>query len=228
MEHQTIYLKDYTPPAFAIEHVELTFDLYEEATKVSSKMAIKRAHQTSDLVLNGEGLKLLSLLIDGEEWEYDLDEKSLTIKNPPDQFTLSIENEINPVANTSLDGLYMSDGMFCTQNEPQGFRHITYFLDRPDVMTKYTTTVIADEKYPILLSNGNLVKRGKKGNRHFAIWNDPFPKPTYLFALVAGDLGSIQDTFVTASGKKVDLVIYCEKGNEKCCYRNASDKPLLR
>ncbi|MBP9841065.1 MAG: aminopeptidase N [Simkaniaceae bacterium] len=214
MDHQTIYLKDYRAPTFFIETVDLTFDLYEEATKVSSKMKVKRSQGKNDLILNGEGLKLLSLLIDGKEWEFDLDDKTLTVKNPPETFTLEIENEINPKENTALDGLYMSDGMFCTQNEPQGFRHITYFLDRPDVMAKYTTTIIADQKYPILLSNGNLIKEGKKGDRHFAVWNDPFPKPTYLFALVAGDLGSIKDQFVTMSGRTVDLHIYCEKGNE--------------
>ncbi|MGZ3733260.1 MAG: aminopeptidase N, partial [Parachlamydiaceae bacterium] len=208
-----------------IKKVHLCFDLEDEKTLVTSKMDfIRNPESTSNfsLVLNGEELKLHSIKLDGRllsDAEYDVDEKILTIHNPPQAFTLQIENEINPKKNTALEGLYKSGGIFCTQNEPEGFRRITYFLDRSDVMAKYTTKIMADQKrYPILLSNGNEIGRGSLDNgRHWVEWQDPFAKPSYLFALVAGDLGLVSDTFTTMSGRKIDLRIYCDKGNEGKC-----------
>jgi aminopeptidase N len=134
-------------------------------------------------------------------------------------FTLQIKTKIYPHKNTELEGLYKSNGMFCTQNEPEGFRRITYFLDRPDVMAKYTTKVIADKKYPTLLSNGNKKECGEvENNRHFCVWEDPFAKPSYLFALVAGDLGNITESFTTMNEREIELNIYCDKGNEPKCF----------
>ncbi|MGZ3634171.1 MAG: aminopeptidase N, partial [Parachlamydiaceae bacterium] len=220
-----VLLKNYTPPNYLIKKVHLCFDLEDEKTLVTSKMDfIRNPESTSNfsLVLNGEELKLHSIKLDGRllsDAEYDVDEKILTIHNPPQAFTLQIENEINPKKNTALEGLYKSGGIFCTQNEPEGFRRITYFLDRSDVMAKYTTKIMADQKrYPILLSNGNEIGRGSLDNgRHWVEWQDPFAKPSYLFALVAGDLGLVSDTFTTMSGRKIDLRIYCDKGNEGKC-----------
>src|SRR6202044_606349 len=148
--------------------------------------------------------------------EYLCDDKGLTLPNPPAKLTLEIASEINPAANTALEGLFLSNGMFCTQCEPEGFRRITYFLDRPDNLSVFTVRIEADrEQYPVLLSNGNRIESGElAGRRHFAVWHDPFPKPSYLFALVAGDLGSIHDSFTTMSGRKVALDIYVEHGNE--------------
>src|SRR5262249_30586990 len=147
------------------------------------------------------------------------DETTLTILDVPDAFTLDIVTEIKPEENTALEGLYRSSGTYCTQCEPEGFRKITYSLDRPDVMTRYTARITADKAAcPVLLSNGNCVDKGDMpGGRHFAVWEDPFPKPSYLFALVAGDLAHLHDTFTTMSGKKVDLFIWVNHGNEDRC-----------
>ena len=221
---QAIYLKDYVKPAFNIKDVNLTFELFEEETIVTNVMRIEKVQESvQDLQLNSEELELIELLLDDEvlrEGRYLIDEESLTIKHVPKQFTLKIVNKIYPQNNTELEGLYKSGDIFCTQNEPEGFRRITPYLDRPDAMSVFTTTVIADkEKYPVLLSNGNKMQcHDSLDGRHGVTWHDPHPKPSYLFAVVAGNLGSISDEFTTASGKPVSLHIYCDLGNESKCY----------
>ena len=219
---QVKYLKDYQPPAFAVDSVFLDFDLHPGVTTVTARTVYKKIVDTADLVLDGQNLQLMSVSIDGVALTADRYTESsgtLTIRNVPASFTLEIVTRIRPEENTRLEGLYSSGGNYCTQCEPEGFRHITYFLDRPDVMTTYTTRIEADKNaYPILLSNGNCTEKGDMGNgRHFAVWHDPFKKPTYLFALVAGDLAHIHDTFTTMSGRKVDLYIYVNHGNEDKC-----------
>lgn len=218
------FLKDYKKPDFSIESVYLTFELEDTQTIVETELKIHKESSGSNnpLILNGERLKLLSVEIDGKSLDkdsYTVDSKHLTIKNVPDKFTLKTKVETNPTANTFLDGLYKSKGIFCTQNEPEGFRKITYFLDRPDVMSSFTTKLIADKaKYPVLLSNGNKVESGSfDEKRHYAVWNDPFKKPAYLFALIGGDLGCIESEYVRRSGKPVKLQIFCEKGSESKC-----------
>ena len=218
-EPRAIHLSDYQAPEFRITKVHLDFALEPEATRVRSRLEIERRAGNGPLVLAGECQKLLSVALDGRALtpgDYLSDDKSFTLPNPPDRLTLEIESEINPAANTALEGLFLSSGMFCTQCEPEGFRRITYFLDRPDNLSVFTVRIEADkEQYPVLLSNGNRIERGDlPGHRHFAVWHDPFPKPSYLFALVAGDLGSIHDSFTTMSGRKVALDIYVEHGNE--------------
>jgi aminopeptidase N len=232
-QHQEIFLKDYQKPKFTIEKIELEFDIYEEFTIVSNTMQIIRLDTKSDLLeLNGEGLELLTLTCNGEVLDknmFDTDAKMLRIHHF-EGGNVKIVTKIYPHKNTELEGLYKSGGIFCTQNEPEGFRRITYFLDRPDVMAKYTTKVIADKKYPVLLANGNKKECGEvDANRHFCIWEDPFAKPSYLFALVAGDLGCVNDSFMTMSGKEVALNIYCDKGNEsKCFHAMSSLKKAMR
>jgi len=226
------YLSDYTPSAFAIIKCNLVFDIFDTHTCVTNTMQMQCESDNETLVLNGEHLKLESLTcaVRNEEAllgcngdiieKYELSDTSLSLENLPKSFTLEIVTIIYPHKNTQLEGLYHSADMYCTQNEPEGFRRITYFLDRPDVMTVFTTKVIADKKTaPILLSNGNFLERGNLENgRHFVTWHDPFMKPTYLFALVAGDLGFISDSFTTMSGRKIELNIYCDHGNEDRCY----------
>ncbi|QBQ55993.1 aminopeptidase N [Nitrosococcus wardiae] len=217
---QTIDLKDYKIPDYYIETVDLHFELGEKQTTVRSRLAISRYSEAKapPLVLNGEALELLSIQLDGQvldKKDYQQNPESLTLFQVPERFTLEIETRIYPQDNTTLSGLYTSGGNFCTQCEAEGFRRITYFLDRPDVMARYTTTIVADKKkYPVLLSNGNLVAQGEEDNgHHFAKWQDPFPKPSYLFALVAGDLARIEDEFVTRSGRKVALHMYVQSHN---------------
>ena len=218
-EPRAIHLADYKAPEFHIHTVHLDFVLEPEATRVTARLAITRQSGTGPLVLQGEEQKLLSVTLDGralDGGDYLLDDKSLTIAKTPEKFTLEIVSEINPAANTALEGLFLSSGMFCTQCEPEGFRRITYFIDRPDNLSVFTVRIeAAKEQYPVLLSNGNRIESGElPGGRHFALWHDPFPKPSYLFALVAGDLGVIRDRFTTMSGRKIDLAIYVEHGNE--------------
>ena len=218
------HLKDYKKPDYKIESVHLDFDLDEENTQVASTLKIKSDYDASSgevrpLVLDGDELTLTSLAIDGRPLkpeEYIVDDKGLTILNPPAEFELSIGTEIHPKANTKLEGLYVSNGMFCTQCEPEGFRRITYYPDHPDVTSVFTTTLRADkEKLPCLLSNGNLIKEEKMADGRTAVtWNDPFPKPSYLFALVGGDLDYINDKFVTMSGREVTLGVYANKGQK--------------
>ncbi|HTQ12912.1 MAG TPA: aminopeptidase N [Rhizomicrobium sp.] len=234
-EPRAVALKNYRAPDFRISDVSLAFALDPDATRVTATTKFARTGAAgTPLALNGERMKLLSVTLDGRKLgagDYALDDTSLKIANVPDAFALTIETEIAPSQNTSLEGLYTSGGMFCTQCEPEGFRRITYYLDRPDVLAVYTTRIEADKaKYPVLLSNGNRTGGGDlPGGRHFAIWNDPFPKPTYLFALVAGDLGVLRDEFVTLSGRKVALAIYVEHGNEpRAAYAMDSLKRAMR
>jgi len=218
-EPRAIHLADYKAPDFRIETVHLNFALDPQATRVTAKLEIVRKTPTAPLVLHGEELKLISVTLDGAvlaERDYHLDAKALTIANVPDRFVLETVCEIAPAVNLALEGLYQSGGMFCTQCEPEGFRRITWFLDRPDNLSVFTVRIeAAKEQYPVLLSNGNRLEAGGLGGgRHFALWHDPFPKPSYLFALVAGDLGSIHDRFTTMSGREIALAIYVEHGNE--------------
>ncbi len=236
--HKTIFLKDYRPPDYLIETVMLEFDLDDARTRVKSLLTAVCNHDKCEgihpLVLNGRDLVLKAIRLDGRllsERDYRLDAGSLTILPVPDRFTLEIETEIDPAANTELTGLYMSSGNFCTQCEAEGFRKITYYPDRPDVMARFFTTIIADkQKYPVLLSNGNLIQSGDlPGGRHFAKWHDPFPKPAYLFALVAGDLARISDSFTTRSGRSVVLNIYVQDHNrDKCAHAMASLKQAMK
>ena len=236
----TIYLKDYTVPEYLINTVELNFILDEENTRVVSTLTINKntdSHvENAALVLQGENLQLLSIAINGvalSSSDYQQDDESLTIDQVPQdqQFILAIENTINPKTNTALEGLYLSNTMLCTQCEAEGFRKITYFLDRPDVMCQFKTTLVADkDKYPVLLSNGNKVAEGElKGNRHWVTWEDPFKKPCYLFALVAGQLDVITDRFTTLSGREIDLQIFVESHDiDKCDHAMQSLKNSMR
>ena len=223
MEKKIKYLKDYKKPDYKIRTVDLTFDLDEQNTTVKSVLHLVADYDVPKgghpLVLDGRELELKSIKIDGEavdERAYSLDDESLTIYNPPADFKLEIETVIHPKANTKLEGLYVSNGTFCSQNEPEGFRRITYFLDHPDVMSVYTTTLIADKsKYPVMLSNGNPIKEETLPDGKTAVtWFDPFPKPCYLFCVVVGDLGSIHDTYTTKSERLVKLGLYVEHGEE--------------
>lgn len=221
---KTINLKDYKAAPFNIVDVHLTFELNDTRTRITAVSRIVRNGSNNEaLRLIGELLELESVSIDGRklsQTEYQLLEDDLILADVPDSFSLEVINIVNPEANKALDGLYKSGSMFCTQNEPEGFRRITYFLDRPDVLAKYTTKIIADKsKYPVLLSNGNPIGQGDLADGlHFCEWKDPFPKPSYLYALVAGDLGMIQDSFITKSKRTIDLRIYCDKGNEDKCH----------
>jgi len=223
-QSKTIYLKDYKAPDFLIDHVELTFELDDEQTRVVSVLQLIRntSDKNASLVLMGECLELGALKIDNtllENSAYEVTDTTLTIFDVADNFSLEIETFIKPQENFSLEGLYKSSGNYCTQCEAEGFRKITYFLDRPDVMALFSTTVIADrEKYPILLSNGNPEASGEfDDGRHWAKWSDPFKKPCYLFALVAGDLAFIEDHYTTMSGRDVLCRIYVQHHNIDQC-----------
>ena len=222
---KTTYLNEYTPPAYRIPTVDLRFELGDDFTTVYSRLKIVRADATpagAPLTLDGQQLELLSLELDGEPLatdRYQMDADQLTLFYPPESFELAVVTRIRPQDNASLEGLYQSSGNFCTQCEAEGFRKITYFLDRPDVMAVFTTTLAADKsRYPVLLSNGNPIASGDRADgRHWATWHDPFPKPCYLFALVAGDLRWIEDQFITRSGRAVTLRIYVEPDNLSQC-----------
>ncbi len=212
-------LTDYRPPAWLVDHTRLDVDLRDGHATVTAELAVRRnparEDRPAELVLDGEHLELLSLSLDQRplgEQDYRLEEGRLTVPGVPEQFTLTSEVRIHPESNTALEGLYRSNGMYCTQCEAEGFRRITFFPDRPDVLSRFTTTIHADKAaYPLLLSNGNPVDGGDEdGGRHFATWDDPFPKPCYLFALVAGDLACLEDSFRTASGRDVALRLYAE------------------
>ncbi|MEH6526357.1 MAG: aminopeptidase N [Sneathiella sp.] len=221
----TIYLKDYKQPDFSIRSIDLVVELGEEETTVSSTMHLKRVNtQTSTLSLNGENLELCSvsrndLRLDTTAYEFSDDYLHIPIPASEKEFTLAVVTKIKPQENTALEGLYKSSGNFCTQCEAEGFRKITYFLDRPDVMSVFTTTIIGNAKlYPVMLSNGNKVEEKQLDDgRTFVKWEDPHPKPAYLFALVAGDLACVEDQFITASGRNVTLQIFVEKGNQDKC-----------
>ena len=219
---QTIYLKDYLPSGYLIERTELDINLTPEITTVSSLLVIKKNplsnYNTKQLILNGEKLHLKSVFIDDkilEATQYEVSALTLKINDVPDNFNLKIVTEIKPQENTALSGLYKSNAMYCTQCEAEGFRSITYYIDRPDIMAKFVVTIHADKKdYPVLLANGNLIAHGDDSNiRHYATWEDPFPKPCYLFAMVAGDLVAVEDYFLTSSGRLVTLKLYVEREN---------------
>ncbi|MBM4206846.1 MAG: aminopeptidase N [Gammaproteobacteria bacterium] len=236
---QAIYLKDYQVPDYLIDTVNLTFTLDEQHTKVTAKLALRRNPASKNtnkiLILHGEKLNLLRLVLNDvtelTENDYQITPETLIIHQAPQEpFTLTIENEINPKANTALEGLYLSNGMLCTQCEAEGFRKITYFLDRPDVMAKFTTTLMGDkDRYPVLLSNGNRIAQGKTDNNcHWVTWEDPFPKPCYLFALVAGQLACLEDSFTTLSGRQVGLQIFVEAHDlDKCAHAMQSLKNAM-
>ncbi|MFA5951313.1 MAG: aminopeptidase N [Hyphomicrobium sp.] len=220
-----IRLRDYRPPAYFITHVDLDFSLHSEQTLVRAKLSVRlngeAAKAGAPLVLDGEQLELREILIDGkalQSKDYRLADTQLTILKPPAKpFTVETTTVINPQANKALQGLYRSRGVYCTQCEAEGFRRITFFLDRPDVLSVYTCRIEADTaEAPVLLANGNPVESGKleRGRRHYAVWKDPHPKPCYLFALVGGDLANIASKFTTMSGRVVDLQIYVEHGKE--------------
>ncbi len=237
-EKKVIFRKDYVPPAYLIPEIRLEVDLGEASTTVQSWMRVVSNVDSQapkgECALNGDNLKLLSIAMDGVPLHadrYSLSDTLLTVHNVPEEFVLETKCEIHPEENKSLEGLYRSGNVFCTQNEPEGFRRITWFIDRPDVMTRITTRITADrKKYPVLLSNGNLADTGElPDGRHFAVWSDPFPKPCYLYALVAGNLGLLRDDFIARSGRKIDLRIYCDPGNEsKCRYAMEALKKAMR
>ncbi|CAN5339229.1 aminopeptidase N [soil metagenome] len=214
---QQIRLADYRPPAFLIDTVDLDFQLEPNATRVKARLAVRRNGEHADpLRLEGERLKLISIAVDGRvlaDGDYAVTDEELTIAGVPDAFVLETEVEIDPEGNKALEGLYMSGGRYCTQCEAECFRKITYYPDRPDVLSRFTVRMEADKAFDRLLSNGNLVQSGVAGaGRHYAVWNDPFPKPCYLFALVAGELDELADSFVTMSGRTVALRIYVDPG----------------
>ena len=236
----TIHLKDYRPSSYLIDHVELDVRLSQQRTQVRAKLELRpnpdSTAEERELRLDGEELELTGLTLDDEvlpAGAYYVDDKSLTIHQAPAKaFTLTIDTICDPSANTALSGLYRSNDIYCTQCEAEGFRRITYYLDRPDVLAKYTTRIEARRsEAPVLLSNGNLVETGEiEGTeRHYAIWQDPFPKPSYLFALVGGDLACVTDSFTTKSGRDVQLAIYVEPGKEdRCDWAMTSLKASMR
>ena len=233
-----IYLKDYQAPDYLIDETHLTFELFEDHSLVHAQLILRRNPARGaglpPLVLNGQQLELLSVQLDDrslEVGEYQVDADSLTLQPATERFVLDTSVKIHPETNTALEGLYKSGTMFCTQCEAEGFRKITYYLDRPDVMSRFTTTVIAEQqRYPILLSNGNPIGQGPaEDGRHWATWEDPFVKPAYLFALVAGDLWCVEDTFTRQSGRDVALRIYVEPENiDKCDHAMVSLKKSMR
>lgn len=235
---QVIQLKDYQAPAYLIDETNLTFELYEDHTQVHAQLVMRRNPDAGaglpPLTLHGQQLELVSLSLDDRALspaDYQLSEDSLTLQPNTASFTLDSTVIIHPESNTALEGLYKSGSMFCTQCEAEGFRKITYYLDRPDVMSTFTTTVSAEQKtYPVLLSNGNPVASGSEDNgRHWATWQDPFKKPAYLFALVAGDLWCVEDSFSTMTGREVALRIYVEPENiDKCQHAMTSLKKSMR
>ena len=218
---QTVYLKDYEKPSFSVDSVHLDIQVYTDQTKVNSSLVMKRQN-AGDLVLLGRDLELISLTLNGTRLsaaDYQLDSEQLIISNAPDDVILNIEVIIHPESNTQLEGLYQAGSdLFVTQNEPEGFRKITFYPDRPDVLSVFTTRVEADTQFPVLLANGNLIEAGEAGTgRHYKIWQDPTKKPAYLFACVVGDLAVLKDQYVTSEGRHVALEIYAvEKDIPKC------------
>ncbi|MGC5699054.1 aminopeptidase N [Pseudomonas sp. NFXW11] len=233
-----IYLKDYQAPEYLIDETHLTFELFEDHSLVHAQLVMRRNPARGaglpPLVLDGQQLELLSVALGDRELtasDYQLDDSHLTLHPDSASFTLDTSVKIHPESNTALEGLYKSGGMFCTQCEAEGFRKITYYLDRPDVMSTFTTTLVAEQhRYPVLLSNGNPIASGPgEDGRHWATWEDPFKKPAYLFALVAGDLWCVEDSFHTMSGRDVALRIYVEPENiDKCQHAMNSLKKSMR
>lgn len=214
---QAKYRQDYKAPDYTISEIDLDFILDPAKTVVTAISQVKRLNpESSTLELHGEDLKLISVEVDGQSWtHYQEQDGKLILESLPEAFTLRIVNEISPEKNTALEGLYVSGDALCTQCEAEGFRHITYYQDRPDVLARYTTTITADkQRYPYLLSNGNRIAEGELDDgRHWVKWQDPFPKPSYLFALVAGDFDVLRDTFITRTGREVALELFVDKGN---------------
>src|ERR1700728_2453921 len=237
-ESRGVRLQDYRPPDWLIETVELDVSLDPNATRVRAKLKLKpnATGAPAPLVLDGEELKLVTLALDGKPLpaeNFVVTPERLTIAQPPNRpFELDIETIIDPAGNTQLMGLYRAGDVYCTQCEAEGFRRITYFLDRPDVMAVYTTRIEANkDEAPILLANGNLIAQGDVPgtDRHFAVWHDPFKKPCYLFALVGGRLAQVADSFTTMSGREVALHIYVEPGKEdRALYAMDSLKRAMR
>ena len=235
---KVIHLKDYQVPAYLIDETHLTFELYEDRTLVHAQLVMRRNPEAGaglpPLELHGQDLELVSLALNDRQLaagDYQLGEESLTLQPDSERFTLDSSVVIHPETNTALEGLYKSGKMFCTQCEAEGFRKITWYLDRPDVMSTFTTTVSAEkQRYPILLSNGNPIASGSEDNgRHWVTWEDPFRKPAYLFALVAGDLWCVEDSFTTMSGREVALRIYVEPENlDKCQHAMDSLKRSMK
>lgn len=222
---EVVRRSEYRPPSHTIADTQLTFELGEGTTQVTAQLRFERSDAApdgaTDLRLDGQELELVSVAVDGRALasnEYRLDDESLTLFDLPAHFELSVVTRIHPEVNTALDGLYKSGGMYCTQCEAEGFRKITYYLDRPDILAPFTTTIVASRNYPVLLSNGNQIDAHELADgRRSVTWRDPFPKPSYLFALVAGDLAVLRDEFVTTSGRKVELRIYSEPHNIAQC-----------
>ena len=233
-----VHLRDYRPPEFLIDQVDLRFELDQDLTTVDAALELRRnpaaVRGEGDLRLDGELMELERVAMDGRALapaDYRVEADALVLHRVPDRFRLETRVRLHPSLNTALEGLYVSGAMLCTQCEAEGFRRITYYLDRPDVMSPFTTTLVADKtRFPVLLSNGNPAgQRDLPEGRHEARWEDPFPKPSYLFALVAGDLRAVEDRFVTASGRVVDLRIYVEPENlDKCGHAMRSLKQAMR
>jgi len=244
--NKTIYLKDYQPSAYLIDETQLRFELdildnsntqkAESICQVFSQLSMRRNSEVKEntpLYLHGQYFTLNAIALDGRQLrpdEYQQDENSLTLFNLPDEFTLDIETQLQPQKNTALEGLYQSSGNYCTQCEAEGFRRITYYLDQPDILSVFTTTIIADkQQYPVLLSNGNPIESGDlEDGKHFVKWHDPFKKPSYLFALVAGDLAKVEDTYTTQSEREILLHIFVEhKNDDKCAHAMQSLKKSM-
>ncbi len=233
-----IHLKDYRPPEFLIDQVDLRFDLDLDETLVEAELSLRRnpaaTRGNGDLRLDGEQLQLIDVALDGRVMppaEYQVQDDALIVHRVPDRFQLRTRVRIQPKANTALEGLYVSGDMLCTQCEAEGFRRITYFLDRPDVMARYRVTLVADPaRYPVLLSNGNPAgSEDLADGRRLARWDDPHPKPSYLFAVVAGDLAAVEDSFTTRSGREIPLQIFVEPENlDKCDHAMRSLKHAMR
>ena len=219
---QTVYLKDYQKPSFLVDSIHLDIQVYDEHSKVDAVLELTRQTE-GDLVLLGRDLELKSVVLNGQQLsqeQYTLDAEQLVIRNAPNQIKLETSVIIHPESNTQLEGLYQAaSDLFVTQNEPEGFRKITFYPDRPDVLSVFTTRVEADKKYPVLLANGNLIEAGEAGEgRHYTIWQDPTKKPAYLFACVIGDLAVLKDRYVTSEGRDVALEIYAEEKDIPKCH----------
>ena len=228
---QAKYLKDYQPPSHSVSDFKLVIELHPTETKVVARAIYESMQDATNLCLDGVDLQLNCVKVNGQDFSnFAQDSTSLTLFNLPKSFTLEIENIISPSTNTSLEGLYLSDGAYCTQCEAEGFRKITFFMDRPDVLTDYEVTIFSDIAIPYLLSNGNKIDEGQCADgRHFAKWQDPHKKPSYLFALVAGDFDVLRDNFTTQSGRDVKLEIFVDKGNlDKAPHAMASLKNAMR
>ena len=234
---EPVRLGDYAPPAYAVTAAHLDVSLDPARTLVRARLDIRRTNAAPDgapLRLDGEKLELIEIRLNGAPLDpsrYAIDERGLVIADPEESFVLDTLVAIDPSANTALSGLYISNGMFCTQCEAEGFRRITFYPDRPDVLARFSTRIEADKaRYPVLLSNGNKIEAGElEGGRHYALWSDPFPKPSYLFALVGGDLAEVADEFITMSGRRVALKVFVQPDNRgRCCYTLSSLKRAMR